>query len=672
MSYSILIDFEARSLLPLTGKDAVGTWRYAEHYSTEVLCVAYIVRDENRKLIARGVWIRGDESPPGFFAYMTGDFTMKALNAPFEMAIWDLLCVPRMGWPAAPLNRWDCIMARALVQAYPGGLEDLGTAMGLRIQKDMEGRKLMLTMCKPLKQKRKRKKAGVIEWKEDDESMQRLAKYCLADVDTADLADAQLRPLLFSERRLWLLDQKINQRGFNIDYNSAVAANEMIDAEAIRFNEEITDASGGVITKPTQDQRIKKWMTELGYPIPNMQAETVGNWLDRSDLPDYIWRVLEIRSLANGVAIKKIKAMLRMRTADGTIKHAFAFHDPKTGRWGSKGVQAHNFPREQLETDSEVFFTILNQRNFGLIDFVYGDCMKTLTKCLRNFIIPRPGYVFKVGDFSSVESIVLNVRAGAAKKVAMYRNGIDIYKHSITNLYGMKVNEVTKSERSEGKVIELASGYQGSVGALATFCRGYGIPMVPLGTEGNFLMNGRNALELVQKWRKANPEIVAFWYATERAATQAVLTGKIQECNGIKWGLWKDVAGRRYLCALLPSGRYLYYNQPRVEKVGRYYKLSIRDKRKGWTYQATYGGRLVENIIQAICRDLLAAAMVRVDAAGYNIVLHVHDEIVAEVRENDETRSLDKMLALMSVKPKWAGEYPISAAGYEGYRYTKE
>jgi DNA polymerase len=661
--FTIVLDFETRSELMLTKPNDVGTWRYSEHSSTEILCAGYLVRNEG-EFIEKGVWIRGDKSPPGFLRYMKGQYRIKAFNAPFEIAIWNNVAVKKLGWPVVPLEKWECLMSRALVQALPGNLDMLSHALDLPIKKDMEGHKLMLKMCKPLPQRGKTKG---MKWLEDEESMQKNADYCLTDVEAEDLTDQRLRPLLLKERKLWLLDQRINQRGFKIDVESVYAASELINEEEKRFESAITKLTDEVITKPTQVQRIKKWVDDNGYPLPDVQEKTLKKAIQDIDIPDPVKGIFNIRLQANSISVKKIKAMLRYKTKDDTIKYNTIHHKAKTGRWAGTGVQPHNFPRGKLE-NNERFFDLLKQKDFACIDFIFGDCLKTLSICLRNFIVPRKGHKFLVGDFSSVESITLNYIAGAKKKLELYRKGEDIYKYTASQVvYNKRADLITKDERFIGKISELALGYQGSLGALSSMAEAFDILMEPIGTEGNFLIGGKNALEIVKKWRRANPKIVQFWYNTERAAINAVETKQVQICQGIKWGMWKD-----FLCAKLPSGRYLYYCQPELTYRDGYAKLTIMDKVKKWSRQPTYGGRLVENLIQAICRDLLVEAMFRLDEKGYKQIFTVHDETIAEVKIDDKTKSLKEFLELLSMKPDWAKDYPISASGWEGMRYAKE
>jgi DNA polymerase len=653
---SIILDFETRSVLSLRKPNDVGAWRYSEHPSTSILCAGYLVKDEDERVLAKGVWVKGEPKPTVFLKHLRGEYMIKAFNAPFEIAIWNNVAVKKLGWPAVPLKNWECLMARALTQAFPGSLEKAAEALRLPVQKDMKGHRLMLKMCKP--KPARYCASGGVEWYESEEDMKRLAEYCMSDIEPENLLDQQLRPLLARERRLWLLDQKINQRGIRIDKPSAVAAAELIKEEDIKSKKAIIELTLGQVDSPTKNKALQEWIINNGVDMPNMQAETIKTMLaDDPGLPDKIRRALEIRSSASKVSVKKIAAMLRHLTADGTAKYNTIFHKASTGRWAGVGIQVHNFPRAKVE-NNELFFELLNQRDFNAIEFLFGDRIETLSACLRNFLIPREGYKFLVGDYSAVESIGLNCLVGANKKINLYRQGEDVYKHTASILFRTQKENVSKLERTIGKVAELALGYQGAVGAFQRMAPGYGIQV------GDYF-----AQEIVKTWRKANPEIVQFWYATERAATTAVRTGKVQDCRGIKWGLYK-----KFLCAKLPSGRLLYYYKPKLETSSYGYdKLShMGIVSYKWVREPTYGGKLVENIVQALCRDLLAGAMFRLDAKGYPMVFTVHDEVIAEVRKDDKTKTLKEFLALLSERPKWAKDYPISAEGWEGERYAKE
>jgi DNA polymerase bacteriophage-type len=712
-------DFETRSLLSV--KDC-GGYTYSRHPSTDVMCLAYAVDDDPINCLSELSGYAPDGAPMRKLRQLAGDpsIIFAAHNAFFEQCIWKNIMVPRYGMPEIPIHRWRCTAAKAASMSLPRDLEGVCKALNSPFGKDMAGNKVMLKLSRP-----RRLKSGLVFWTPDDapEDFEHLYKYCIADVEAERWVDKNLPDLSEREQKLWFLDQEINFRGVQLDVPAINQVLSFIDITTTKLTEEFQEMTG--LNGPSQVVKFREWLSENGCDLPNLQAPTVdkrlaGGFLDSDDCI----RALEIRRALSKISTAKYTAMLnRVDTEDNRLRDILMYYAAITGRWGGRGVQIQNLPRGTVNSDTCLQHIMLG--DYAWFDGCYSDPMAAYSSCLRGVLTAAPGHDLFVGDFSSIEARVVAWLAGQTQTLDIFREGRDIYCEEASTTFGRSVTKADKYERSVGKVEVLALGYGGGIGAFGAMARAYGVTLVPAydylwdrATEdektkarksyNSYLTRAEKAENpdpldrasgyaadvIKQRWRRRNAAIVDYWSRVEEAAINAVLTGQKQPVppyvtedeNG--WAVVEDIPnvifgmyGETLLCQL-PSGNCIKYPFARVavketpwgqEKYTLSYKVSDE---KTWQFgrKWTYGGALVENITQAVARDALAAALIRLAEAGYPIAFHCHDEAVADVpRINPEADAinLEYYLDLMAVVPEWAEGLPIEVEGWKGHRYRK-
>lgn len=662
------IDFETRSVVDLK---KYGLDLYSNHSSTEALMMAYAFGDNYPKL-----WVKGHTLPERVKEHIEAGRRVIGHNVAFEISIWNNIMTPKFGWPDLSVNQCDCTMARAYAMALPGALGKLAPALGIDVVKDSKGQALMMRMCKP-----RAMENGKPIWWETEEMMERLGKYCIQDVIVESACDKILVPLSPAERAVWLHDFEINQRGVGVDINAIAKTQTLVTKVKKSLNADMKSVSKGVIKAATEAGKILTFCQGHGVDILNLKKRELEAWLERDDLPYEVREILEIRSAGSKSSLSKLQTALDMSLVDGRIRGMFQYHGATTGRFAARGVQLHNLPRPEPEfedpaTQAAIIDHISGGGDETFIECFHGPFLRTIVSCIRGFLVPADGFEFIGADLANIEGRVLAWLAGEDWKIQAFCDfdagtGPDLYKLAAQRIYSVALDDVTKLQRLIGKVSELALGYQGSIGAFHSMAANYGIKFPDA-----------DAKIVVDNWREANAMIKKFWYAVEEAAIEAV------RCPGLK--TYAGAAGRQvcfrvagsFLWLKLPSGRVLCYPFPEMNMVKTSWgsdKMSVTfmgvDGRVGsptkgkWCRQATYGGKLVENIVQAVARDILTASWPRLEAAGYPIVLHIHDENVSEVE--DGFGDVKEYEDLMSVLPPWATGLPISAEGFRGKRYRK-
>ena len=710
MSTPLFIDKETRS--PVDLKKA-GLMRYARDPLTESLMMCWAFGDEKFTL-----WNQGEPLPARIGEHVAAGGLVVAHNAQFELAIWNYIMTQRFGWPRLRIEQVRCTLAACYAMALPGALENAGHALGVPVAKDTEGRALMLKMCKP-----RAMDGGTPIYHDTPELRARLGAYCVTDGEVEREIYKRVLPLSDREQRVWVLDQYINLRGIPFDMASVDAALTVADSEKERLNDEMAEVTEGAVRACSAVAALKDWAADFGVMRDSLAKAELNELLGEECLPEPVERALNLRlSAGRFTSISKLKA-IKDRGVNGRVAYTKQYHGATTGRWAGRGVQPDNFARDLPKpVEVEDILQCLRDGRVRWLDLSYGEPSIMISKCLRGFVHAGPGKNLLGGDFSSIEGRGLAWLAGEEWKLEAYRQIDadpelpDMYERTYGVTFGVDPNNVTKLQRQVGKVEDLAFGYQGGVGAFRTMAKAGNILVVSQATDALVAKAKRLGLQLFTEdqvdgfkrgWRDGNPRIVSYWYDLERAAINAVREpGTIFKCGAAG----REVHFRKrgsFLWCRLPSGRVLCYPYPELrtdDRFGeprtiltfkgvpdeitwaRYTNWLAEGKDKGernptyivedaanskqWCRMSTYGGKLAENVTQAICRDILAEAMLRVEDAGFRVVMHVHDEIIAEgvYTEADRVR----FEQLMTAVPAWAKDFPISAGCWMSPRYIKE
>jgi len=643
-------DFETRSTLDITD---VGASRYAADPNTGVWCCAYAVDDGPIK-----VWTPGEPIPEEFIeAARDPDWVVAAHNDAFERAIEERILAPRYGWPIVPLDRHRCTMAMALACALPGKLKTVANVLELSARKDDDGARLMLEMARPRKPR-----AGEpdgLYWHDDPAKIDRLITYCKQDIEVERELFHRLPPLVDSEQALWVLDAIINARGFHTDGPLLDAASKIAEAANIVAQDELARITAGALTSTNQTEAMQGWLCEHGCEVEDIQKPTLRHALRRKALDPVVRRVMELRLGAAHSAAAKVLALLSWRNDDGRVRGTFRFHGAGTGRWTGLGVQPQNFKRDSEGMEAKRVAVVTG--DLAHVQSLYTQPLEAVGDIARAMISAAPGHRFLVGDFSGIESRVLAWVSGEKSKLEMWSkfDQTGDPKDEPYYIFGRNFGQPEESARGTGKTSDLAFGYQGGIGAWDRLA-----PDDDASTDDD-------KKRYQQTWRKLHPRTVKFWGNVNFAAIQAVRNPNTEfTCQKLRL-----ISDGNFLRITLPSGRVLSYPFPRLgnDKFGNSIVI-FKDNEKGKFVdcrhgQGAYGGLWTENIVQAISRDLLAAAMHRLEAAGYPIVLHVHDEIVAEAP--DGFGNVEEFTRLITALPDWANGLPVAAKVRNGPRFAK-
>ena len=667
------------------GLAGVGVAAYAKHSSTEILSLAYKLPGHDMSL-----WVPGEPLPTSLMnALLQTDQVIEAWNVSFERWIWEEVAVKKYSFPPVASTRWRCAAARSRAYALPGSLADAGRVLNARIQKDKEGVRLLNKFSIPRRPTKKDTRLRILPG-DDVEDAQKLYSYNRQDVEAEIELSRHIPQLSEFELKFWQCDQEINHRGVQIDTVSVLNCINIIEKANQKYNAELPKLTDGAVSASSEIQRIRKWMETCGVTTDSLDEEHINELLSRPLLLPQVRRVLEIRQLIGSAAVKKLYAMLNQSTREGRVHDLFIYHSARTGRAAGMGVQPQNLPRGQEGFDVEHALDVISSGRLESVESEFGNATVAVSNCLRGMFVAKPGHVLISSDYSAIEAVVLAELAGEQWRREVFRTHGKIYEMSGALISGIPFEEVLAHKertgkhhevRKLGKTAELASGYQGWLGAWHNF-------------GADEFMNDEQIKEAILAWRKASPAIVEFWgdqqrnywpeyYGVEGAAVQAVLypgmTYSVNELgNGRYAALYycKDNA----LYCILPSGRKLTYHKPLLEMSSRRpgilqlsfegWNTNPKNGPIGWIRQSTYGGKLVENLVQAVARDILANAVVNLENAGYPVVLHVHDEIVSEVPEG--FGSLEEFERIMSTMPEWACGWPVAAkGGWIAKRYCK-
>jgi len=674
------VDFETRSFLDVRD---VGAWRYAEDWTTEILCMSWKIGNDPTKL-----WVPWLTFPQEILDHISAGGIFEAHNVQFERAIWLFILRPQFGIPVP--RRWKDTLAVCAYRGLPLSLEKVGVkdCLNLTIKKDARGSYLLNTLCKP---KFGTKKEPDRIYREDWDLMDELFGYCMTDSDSEQDLSCRIGDLPRSEHRLWVLDQKINQRGIRLDMDAVHAALELTTNITTTLNAELLEITKGAVERATQRDRLLSWLHDNGLEaLPDLKKETLESWtrkdghgeyLMKGKIPDSTLRALVIRSQLAKASTRKLEKMRDCVGGDGRVRGLLQYHGASTGRWAGRLVQPHNFPRASVTNK-----TSENGKKFWLdmellIDQIKGNMltdydnpMEAVASSLRGMFITDPGRVFHICDFSAIEARVTFWIARCQAGLDVFTKSDvgeseDIYCVTASDLVGFEVRKKDHShERQLGKITVLGCGYQ------------MGAPKLQFQAEKDYgvILSDMEAERMVNLYREKYAEVKWLWYGLQNAAIATVKTGHPHSYGNIIYELVTDNAGL-WLACILPSGRRIWYYEPVVERIippwGGERRDSLtymgRDNKRGgaWARVRTYGGMLTENVVQAIARDLMAEAMIRVEIAGYNIVLTVHDEIITE--DDKDFGSQEEYERLMAQNPPWCVGCPITVEGGVVTRYQK-
>jgi DNA polymerase len=641
-------DFESKSTVDLK---KAGAWRYAVDPSTDVWCCAYAIDAEPVQL-----WIPGDPIPPAWIEAANDDnWIVTAHHDAFERRIEQHIMGPRYGWPIVPFKRHRCTMAAALAVALPAKLENAAAALQLTHRKSDSG--VMLQMAKPRKPRRGEDPNGIY-WFDDEERRRQLYAYCRQDVEVERELHHRLPPLSPAEQELWLLDQIINDRGFHVDRALAEAARRIVSEEQVAINKQLAELTGGAASSIDQVQKIVAYVRNQGHQLGGLTKRSVSAVLAHNPSDD-VREILELRRTGARASVRKLDALFDRIDGDDRLRDTLQFHAAATGRWAGRGFQPQNLKKpEGKDIDAAINAVLTGDlesvRQLGAPLSVTGDIS-------RSIICAAPGHVLIGADFSAIESRVLAWCTGEEWKLKAYRDfdragddKLEPYCIAASKILKRTVTKADEAGRAIGKICDLAFGYGGGLGAWRNFDR-------------SDAHTDADVERFKKSFRQTHAATVRFWHRLERAAHRAVRTGQ-----PTKFRMFSFTTEGGTLFMALPSGRRLAYPEARVV-AGRFEgtrQLQFKDNSGGrWGDSDAWYGTLVENAVQAISRDILAAAMRRLEAAGYPIVLHVHDEIVAEVPEGHGDEA--EFLEIMTARPDWAVGLPIAAKPWSGDRYAK-
>lgn len=648
------IDIETRSDVDLS---KAGVYRYVESDAFTVLLIGYSIDvgpvtvldltapDPPEKLTE----LRRVLTDPAFFKH--------AFNAEFEWC-----CLRKYTGLALDPRQWRDTMLQASYCGYAGSLETVGAALGLPQdqQKLNTGRALIRLFCTPHKHTAKDQRDWIQPW-EEPEKWQLFCEYNRQDVIAEQAIGKALSrfPVPEKVQNQWVQNLLMNARGVQVDQElvqGAIRAGEIAARPQIEEARQLTG-----LENPKSLPQLKKWLATQGYPVTSLPNAKIEEMLAEETLPDHVRRALQLRQELSRSSNAKYEAARNVVCEDGRAHGLLFFYGARTGRYSGRLIQVQNLPRTYLHGEAlDAARQLARRADARGLQMVFGSVSGTLSQLIRTILIPTPGNKFIDADFSSIEARVLAWLAGEQWSLEVFRTHGKIYEAQASQMFGVPLDRIRKGNpeyalRQKGKVAVLALGYQGSVPALINMgALNMGIPEEDL--PG-----------IVRLWRQTNQRCVAFWKAAENSAKETIRTGRQTAAGKILF----TREGDRYndlLTLRLPSGRKLFYVRPAIEQ-GQITYWGQNQTTHKWQKLETYGGKLVENIVQAVARDCLVEKLLQLEAAGYNIVFHIHDEVVIDARPDQH---LADVVEIMKRPVSWAPDLPLNADGWEGSYFTKD
>lgn len=651
------IDIETRSSIDI-GK--AGLYRYAQSDDFKILLFAYRFKDDAVQIVDLE---QGEKIPDEVVEALKDPETVKhAYNAAFE---W--YCLNRAGY-VTPLEQWRCTMIHGLYCGYTAGLDATGKAIGLPQDKRKlaTGKALIRYFCVPCKPT---KSNGNRTWnlpRHAPEKWELFKEYCRQDVVTESeiLRRLDAFPVPDEEEKLWQMDIRMNAFGVKVDTALIDGALQVNEQSTVLLENEARKLTG--LENPNSSAQLLNWVHENRVEMENLQKATVSEKLS-AELPENVRRALEIRQQLGKTSIKKYVAMDTAKGSDDRVRGLTQYYGAnRTGRWAGRLVQMQNLPRNYIKT-LDYARKLVKERNYAGIKLLYGNVPDTLSQLIRTAFIPSEGNKFVVADFSAIEARVIAWLAGETWVNEVFATHGKIYEATASQMFHVPLEKIAKGNpeyalRQKGKVATLALGYQGGSNAL--------IAMGAL----NMGLTEEELPDIVQRWRTANPRIRDLWYAVEEAALAVMQTAQPQAIYNLIFNLESDIVyGQSFLTVQLPSGRKLYYPRPFL-KENQFGKMAIHyytvgQQTRKWEVTSTYGGKMTENIVQAIARDCLAETLRRIDAKGLQVVFHVHDEVIIDAPAGT---TVEEICDLMAEPIAWAPGLILKGAGFEGNYYMKD
>lgn len=705
------------------GLFAVGAAVYAEHASTEVLSLCYDLKDG----MGPEMWVAGAgmPNPQRLFDHIAAGGLLEAHNSGFEYHLWHKVCRRLYGWPDLPQAQLRCSMAKARASAYPGALANLAKVLKVPTPKEKDGKRLIKKFCCPHDPTATKARTRIYLG-DDPADAQNLYAYNAGDIKTEAECSELVPDLPPDELAYWLADQAINLRGIGVDVDSVHNCIAVLEQAHSKYNAELAALTRGAVAKASEVSALAAWVYDNGGPaMSEMDIPAVEEAL-RGDLPPRVKRALQIRQLIGAASVKKVYAMARMATADDRLCDLHSYHGARTGRDAHQDVQPGNLPKagpllrwcgdvdcghpfvaaspacphcgasaafagEDTPWSAEAVpfaLAIFAHRSLELVEYYFGDAMLTLTGCVRGLLKARPGYEFLSSDYSSIEAVVTACLSGEQWRIDAFRRKEDVYLHGAASVSGRSFEwymanggKKHPDRQKLGKPAELGLGFGGWLGAWRQFDK-----------TDNFTDDEVKAA--IVKWWDASPMIVEMWggqvrgkpwrperyelFGLEGMAISAVMEpGAPFAYRDITYQMKGDA-----LYCRLPSGRLLTYHSPRLAASTRWegqqslsymgWNSNPKMGALGWIRIETYGGRLFENVVQATARDVMAKAVIDLEATGrYPVVLRVHDEILTEVLAG--TGSVEELEQIMCQLAPWCADWPIRAAGgWRGDRFKKD
>ena len=642
----LAIDIETFSDVDLT---KCGVYAYSDSPLFEILLMAYAFDDEPIQVVDLAC---GERLPDRVLEALDDEaVTKSAFNAAFERT-----CISRyLGRLLSP-EGWQCTAVQSAMLALPLSLDGVGEVLNIQRKKLKEGADLLRYFsmpCKPTKANGGRTRNR--PW-DAPEKWQRFKEYCIRDVDAEREIRQKLRnyPIPESEMELYRLDQEINDRGVMVDLVLAAQAVKCDRAFKTHTTARAYELTG--LSNPNSIAQVKGWLEGRDVVVESLDKKAVKNMLPQTD--GEVREMLELRLLLGKTSVKKYEAIQRSVCSDGRVHGLLQFYGAnRTGRWAGRLVQVQNLPQNHIP-DLALARNLVKRGEFDRVEMLYDSTPGVLSELIRTAFVPKPGCRFIVADFSAIEARVLAWFSGEQWRLDTFEQGGDIYCASASKMFHIPVEKHGQNAhlRQKGKIAELALGYGGSVGALTS------MGALDMGLAEEELQ------PLADQWRGANPHIVKFWWDVDAAAMKA-----FRAKTEVRLGALCFSCRSGILFITLPSGRRLSYVKPRLMP-NRFNRESLTyegvGENKKWSRIETYGPKLTENIVQATSRDLLALAMLRLRNAGFEIVMHIHDEAVVEVPQG--VSSVDEICRIMSEAPAWAAGLPLRADGYECEFYRKD